>query len=184
MRHRICRFCSSDLSRFINTDTYLSLQIIQSETHPASHNQGPTKASAGSKEGLSVYGLFHHLARSPQGKYRLRQLFLRPSLDLNLINERLDTISVLLRPANQGILAELGKNLRQVKNMSTVMTNLQKGLGNTGDAVGGVKGSVWRNIRQVSIMFSEDAGPHGIFMDDDISEIVCFQYNEDKGSSK
>jgi hypothetical protein len=50
--------------RFINADTLHSLQILDDESHPNSHNQGPTKSASGSKEGLSVYGLFRHLART------------------------------------------------------------------------------------------------------------------------
>jgi DNA mismatch repair protein MSH5 len=127
----------------------MSLQIIHPQTHPASHNQGPTKSHSGSKEGLSLYGLFRHLAHSPQGKYRLRQYLLRPSLDRELINERLDTVSVLLRPENQVVLDGVAKYLRSVKNMRTVMTDLQKGAGSMTNIGGGIRRSVWRNLSQV-----------------------------------
>src|SRR5436305_4398696 len=60
--------------RLINADTFLSVQIIQPESHLNAFNEGP--GSTGSKESLSIYGLFHHLARTPQGRARLRQLFL------------------------------------------------------------------------------------------------------------
>lgn len=58
---------------FMNSDTLAALQILQSEVHPQAHNQGPTNTNSGSKEGLSVYGLFQNLARTPQGKHLLRQ---------------------------------------------------------------------------------------------------------------
>ena len=77
---------------FVNADTLNSLQILQHEFHPNSHMQGPTKSSSGAKESLSVYGLFHQLARTPQGKQKLRQIFLRPSIDIDLIVERHKTI--------------------------------------------------------------------------------------------
>jgi DNA mismatch repair protein MSH5 len=133
----------------VNADTLASLQILQSESHPQSHNQGPTKASSGWKEGLSVYGLFHHLARTAQGKYNLRQYFLRPSLDVGIINERLDTASVFLRPDNSGPLNMLVKSLGQIKNMKTVMIHLRKGISNGMGKGGGIKSGVWSSLRSV-----------------------------------
>ncbi|KAF3030647.1 MutS protein msh5 [Penicillium rubens] len=53
---------------WISSNTFTSLQIIQSESHPNMFNQGPGKKSASGKEGLSVYGLFQHFAYTPQDK--------------------------------------------------------------------------------------------------------------------
>ena len=122
---------------------------MQSESHPHSHNQGPTEGTSGSKEGLSVYGLFHHLARTPQGKYLLRQYFLRPSLDMAVINERLDTASVFLRPDNIGPLEGLIESLKQIRNMKTVLIHLRKGISNGTNKSGGIKNGVWATLRSV-----------------------------------
>lgn len=135
--------------RFVNEDTLSSLQILQAESHPHSHNQGPTASSSGSKEGLSVYGLFHHLARTPQGKQLLRQYFLRPSTDLEIINERLDTACVFLRPDNHGPLTNITKSLGQIKNMRAVLTNLKKGVSSGISKGGGIKNGVWSTLRSV-----------------------------------
>ena len=124
---------------------------MQSEPHPHSHNQGPTKSSSRSKEGLSVYGLFHHLARTPQGKFLLRQYFLRPSLNPHVINERLETIGVFLRPENTGPVEKLVKNLQSVKNIRVIMINLRKGVGAGIGRGGGISRSVWAGIRQVCL---------------------------------
>ena len=139
----------TEARRFMNAETYTSLQILQAETHPASHNQGPTSISSGSKEGLSVYGLFQHLARTPQGKHKLRQLFLRPSLDINVLNERLGTISIMLRPDNQVTLESMSKCLKHIKNMKAVVTNLQKGVSGTAESKTGIGKSIWRNLSRV-----------------------------------
>ena len=120
---------------------------MQSESHPHIHNKGPTNASSGSKEGMSLYGLFHHLAHTPQGKALLRQWFLRPSLDLNVINERLDTASVFLRPDNHVQMEEIIKCLKQIKNMKTVMIHLRKGISNGVGKNGGIKNGVWSSLR-------------------------------------
>ena len=122
---------------------------MQSESHPHSHNQGPTKAASGSKEGLSLYGLFHHLAKTPQGKHLLRQYFLRPTLDLDIIKERHDTASVLLQPDNNAYMDELIKSLKQIKNMRTILIHLQKGMSNALTKGGGIKSGVWMSLRSV-----------------------------------
>ncbi len=141
----------------MNAETYSSLQIIHAESHPASHNQGPTKSASGSKEGLFIYGLFKQFARSPQGKHQLRQYFLRPTLNRKLVKERLDTISVLIRPENQFVLEGLTKALKTVKNMSAVLMNLQKGVGSTAEISGSIKRSIWRNLSQVRLFRMEFA---------------------------
>ncbi|KAF2842516.1 hypothetical protein M501DRAFT_949091 [Patellaria atrata CBS 101060] len=134
-------------SMFINADTLLSLQIMQSESHPHSHNQGPTKATSGSKEGLSIYGLFHHLARTPQGKYLLRQYFLRPSMNVQVIKERLNTISFFVRPDNTEHLDGLVKNLKNVNNLRVVMINLRKGVSNNTGKGKSISRGLWSQIR-------------------------------------
>lgn len=123
---------------------------MHSQSHPQSHNQGPSRASSGPKEGLSVYGLFSHLARTPQGKQLLRQYFLRPCLDIPTINERLDTARVFLRPDNTTLLSSIVKNLGQIKNMKTVVIHLKKGISNgMGNGSGGIKSGVWSSLRSV-----------------------------------
>ncbi|KAH0562249.1 hypothetical protein GP486_003054 [Trichoglossum hirsutum] len=112
---------------FINADTLLSLQVFQPESHPHSHNQGPARTNSGSKEGLSIYGLFRQLAHTPQGKHLLRQYFLRPSLNITLINERLETIAVLLLSENVAVVGPLVQSLKKIQNMKTVLIHLRKG---------------------------------------------------------
>lgn len=137
--------------RFINADALASLQIMQSESHPHSHNQGPMAGSSGSKEGLSVYGLFHHLARTPQGKLLLRQYFLRPSTDYNTITERLDTASVLLKPENQGVFTRITQSLGQIKNIRAVITSLKRGIRTGLSKGGGTKNGTWSTLRLVRL---------------------------------
>ncbi|KAL1618838.1 hypothetical protein SLS54_006953 [Diplodia seriata] len=132
---------------FVNMDTLLSLQILQSESHPNSHNQGPTKSSSGSKEGLSVYGLFHYLAKTPQGRILLRQYFLRPSLDPAVINKRLDAISVFLRPDNSAPVNQIVQSLKKIKNMRVTMVNLRKGVNAGPGKKQGITSGLWARIR-------------------------------------
>lgn len=128
-------------------DTLLSLQILQSESHPHLHNQGPTKANSGSKEGLSVYGLFHYLAKTPQGRVLLRQYFLRPSLDLSVINKRLDAISIFLRPDNSAPVNQIVQSLKKIKNMRVAMVNLRKGVNAGPGKKQGITSGLWARTR-------------------------------------
>jgi DNA mismatch repair protein MSH5 len=136
---------------FINADTLASLQIIQSESHPNLHMQGPNKATSGAKESLSVYGLFCHLARTPQGKQKLRQFFLRPSTDLNVIRERLTTIGVLLRPDNEASLEKMSRGLRMIKDLRSVIIHVQKGVtDNPGGKPNAMRNGPWANLQNFS----------------------------------
>lgn len=137
----------------MNADTLASLQILQSESHPNAFNQGPGKTSSGSKESLSVYGLFHHFARTPQGKARLRQYFLRPGIDIDIINERHDFIGVFLRPDNAPALEKLTKSLKNIKNLRPVMIHLHKGVSTGNARYGGFKSGVWATLIAVCIPF-------------------------------
>lgn len=122
---------------------------MKNESHPDTHNQGPTNASSGSKEGLSIFGLFHHLAHTPQGKHLLRQSFLRPSLNLNNIRERHDTIQTFLRPENSAPFDAIVNSLKSTKNMRTILISLRKGIASgTGKNGKGTSSSLWVSIRR------------------------------------
>ncbi|KUI66380.1 hypothetical protein VM1G_02032 [Cytospora mali] len=113
-------------SMFINADAMASLQILGTENHPNNVNNGD-KSKSGAKESLSLYGLFHVLTHTPQGKTKLRQIFLRPTTDLDLILERQRTITVLLRLENSADVGHIGKLLRKIKNIKPYLLQLKKG---------------------------------------------------------
>ncbi|KAG8533403.1 uncharacterized protein KY384_002186 [Bacidia gigantensis] len=148
---------------FINADTLASLQILRSDSNPNAHSQGPSKGVSGSKEGLSIYGLFHRLARTSQGRQLLRQWFSRPTLDLSTIQERLESIETFLMSDNETSMKKVVKNLGQVKNIKTILLHLQKGM-NHGLKKGGVRSSVWSNIRLFAF--------HSLQIRDAMSEII------------
>ncbi|KGO72917.1 DNA mismatch repair protein MutS, core [Penicillium italicum] len=131
---------------WINSNTFTSLQIIQSEPHPNMFNQGPGKNSASGKEGLSVYGLFQHFAYTPQGRARLKQTFFRPSVDLNTIRERHDFVGVFSRPDNLAALDKMTKALKHIKNLRPVMVNLRKGISTGSAKITGFKTTVWASL--------------------------------------
>ncbi|KAK6373690.1 hypothetical protein LTS17_008183 [Exophiala oligosperma] len=124
----------------VNADTLASLQVIEPRVAGSAPTTGPTK----SKEApLSIHALFHVHAKSPQGKSRLRQAFLRPSLDVDHINSRLDFVSVLIRSENQQARQELSKCLGKIKDMRNTTTLLRKGIERGKQQPNAFKGSVW-----------------------------------------
>lgn len=133
---------------FINADTLRSLGIIDTEVHPHSHNRGPN-TNSGAKEGLSVYGLFHHLARTPQGKLLLRQCFLRPSLNIDVLDSRLNAVSIFSSLENTSVFDALVYNMKNIGNMRVMMVNLRKGVGGSIPGRNGLSRSVWTSVRGV-----------------------------------
>lgn len=132
---------------FINADTLVSLQIMQAEYHPNSLQRGPTGSTSGAKEGLSIYGLFSHLAATPQGKLKLRRMFLQPSIDIQLIRERQSTISFFLRPSNADALCGISRDLRKIKDMKSIVLLLRKGIDSIGRKIS-VVNSVWALLQR------------------------------------
>ncbi|KAK2626882.1 hypothetical protein QTJ16_004057 [Diplocarpon rosae] len=138
-------FTLSDMM-FVNVDTLVSLQIMQTESHPNSHMQGPNEATSGAKESLSVYGLFSHLARTPQGRHKLRQIFLRPSTDIVMIDERLKTIGIFLRSENKPAMDKILEGLTRIRDIRSVMVHLRKGTNNTAGRRA-IRRGAWSNIQ-------------------------------------
>ncbi|ROW11409.1 hypothetical protein VMCG_01390 [Cytospora schulzeri] len=133
-------------SMFINTDTMASLQILGTENHPNCVNEGD-KSRSGAKESLSLYGLFHVLTHTAQGKVKLRQMFLRPTTDLDLIHERQRTIAVLLRLENSAGVGHVGKLLRKIKNIKPYLQQLNKGISLSSGRVAIERGT-WASLQK------------------------------------
>ncbi|XP_078437455.1 MUTS-homolog 5 [Wolffia australiana] len=76
------------LNKFLKLDAaaYESLQIFQIDKHPSHMGIGRAK------EGFSVFGMFNKCV-TPMGRRLLRTWFLRPILDIDTLNNRLDTVS-------------------------------------------------------------------------------------------
>lgn len=116
---------------FVNADTLASLQILRSELHPNSQIQGSDTLPSGFKENLSVFGLFKQLACTPQGKTKLKQVFLQPTVDLAMIRERQRSISVFALPENEGTVRDVQRSLRKTQDMRKVVSRLERGAKST-----------------------------------------------------
>jgi DNA mismatch repair protein MSH5 len=80
------------------------------------------------------------MTRSPLGHRLLKQWFLRPSLSIDVINERQESVAILLRAENDHVLAMLAKSLKRVKNIPKILGQLKRGKG------GGQRGGEWNSV--------------------------------------
>ncbi|CAK6960667.1 mutS protein homolog 5 [Scomber scombrus] len=99
----------------IDQDTYSVLQIFKSELHPSVY-----KLHSGEKEGLSLYGILNR-CRCKFGSKLLRQWFLRPTLDLAVLQRRQEVIRFFTSPRNSDSLNTLQSSLRNIRNIPTLL---------------------------------------------------------------
>ena len=135
---------------FVNSDTLASLQILRSELHPNSQIQSSDTLPSGFKENLSVFGLFKHLACTPQGKAKLRQMFLQPTTDLRVIRDRQREVSVFALAENEGTVRDVQRCLRKMQDMRKVVSRLERGAKSTIFHASADYG-LWRTLQKFSI---------------------------------
>lgn len=134
---------------FVNADTLASLQILRSELHPNTQTQGSDTLPSGVKENLSVFGLFKQFACTPQGKTKLRQMFLQPTIDLAVIGERQCAITHFALDENEGTIREAQYSLKQIKDMRKVIARLERGSNSTLFHASADHG-LWRTLQNFS----------------------------------
>ncbi|XP_016545387.2 DNA mismatch repair protein MSH5 isoform X3 [Capsicum annuum] len=100
--------------KFLKVDSaaHEALQIFQIDKHPSHMGIGRAK------EGFSVFGMMNKCV-TPMGRRLLRNWFLRPILDLDNLNRRLDTISFFL--SAEEISASLRETLKSVKDIPRIL---------------------------------------------------------------
>ncbi|KAL0707053.1 hypothetical protein Bca4012_073479 [Brassica carinata] len=88
------------LNKFLKLDAaaHEALQIFQTDKHPSHMGIGRAK------EGFSVFGMMNKCA-TPMGRRLLRSWFMRPILDLEVLDRRLNAVSFFLRlmPSRLGV---------------------------------------------------------------------------------
>ncbi|XP_059664842.1 DNA mismatch repair protein MSH5 isoform X2 [Cornus florida] len=102
------------LNKFLKVDAtaHEALQIFQTDKHPSHMGIGRAK------EGFSVFGMMNKCV-TPMGRRLLRNWFLRPILDLENLNNRLNAISFLL--CSEELLASLRDTLKSVKDIPHIL---------------------------------------------------------------
>ncbi|CAM6030930.1 unnamed protein product [Sphagnum balticum] len=105
------------LNGFLSIDaaTHDALQIFQVDKHASSMGIGKEK------EGFSLFGLLNKCV-TLMGRKLLRLWFLRPILDLDILNDRLDTISVL--QCSQEFLKDLQESLKHIRDIPQLLKKI------------------------------------------------------------
>ncbi|XP_048235467.1 DNA mismatch repair protein MSH5 isoform X5 [Ricinus communis] len=116
------------LNKFLKLDAaaHEALQIFQIDKHPSHMGIGR------SKEGFSVFGMMNKCV-TPVGQRLLRNWFLRPIVDLESLNGRLNLISFFL--CSEELMASLRETLKHVKDIPRLLKkfNSPSSICTTGD---------------------------------------------------
>jgi DNA mismatch repair protein MSH5 len=116
----------------MDSNTLNSLQIFSNEDHPSYLGSGR------SKEGLSLFGIMNY-CKSPGGKKLLRNWFMRPPIDIQIIHERLNTISFLLEPNNVESIKDITNCLKYIKDIPKILSKFLNATNDVND---------WKNLYQ------------------------------------
>lgn len=126
----------------ISIESLVSLQIFQENFHPNTQTWGNAGNRAAPKDSSSLFGLFCTLTSTPQGKTSLKRIFVRPTLNIDVIQNRQSTISTLLAPGNINTTKSLPAILRTVPNARVAISHLKTGVGTSNTGYGFQK-SAW-----------------------------------------
>ncbi|CAH8337021.1 unnamed protein product [Eruca vesicaria subsp. sativa] len=102
------------LNKFLKLDAaaHEALQIFQTDKHPSHMGIGRAK------EGFSVFGVMNKCA-TPMGRRLLRSWFMRPILDLEVLDRRLNAISFFISSVE--LMTSLRETLKSVKDISHLL---------------------------------------------------------------
>ncbi|EPE04691.1 dna mismatch repair protein [Ophiostoma piceae UAMH 11346] len=131
---------------FATADTLLALQIFRSGLRQGAG--GSTDADKDARMGqdtMSIFDLFRSLALTSQGRYKLREIFVRPSTDLTIINARQDAVASLQDPANLATVATIRACLKKIKSVRPLLLQLKRGLLLPGSFTT-IKHSAWSHL--------------------------------------
>ncbi|KAG5894164.1 hypothetical protein JTB14_001860 [Gonioctena quinquepunctata] len=115
----------------IDNPTFAALQIFLKRGHDASFKRGLPSSS---REGLSIYKLFSVNCKSRGGLMSLKNLLLNPINDIEVLNKRLDFVSLVLEPRNRDYIESLRDNMKQIgSDINVILTRIWNSRANTRD---------------------------------------------------
>ncbi|XP_055491051.1 mutS protein homolog 5 [Leucoraja erinacea] len=113
----IKKFVLNDIVH-IDQDAYCVLQIFKSEVHPSVY-----KLASGVKEGLSLFGVMNR-CRSQWGTKLMRLWFMRPTINPEELNKRLDAIQFFMLARNTEIVQTLQDCLKHIRNVPSILKRM------------------------------------------------------------
>lgn len=97
-----------------------------------------------SSEGLSLFGIMNK-CKTPVGKKLMREWFLRPLLDQEMIFERHQAVSYFLRPTNREFTQTVLRNLAKFKDLPRILGRIRSICASVSD---------WCSLFEVRIYFT------------------------------
>jgi DNA mismatch repair ATPase MutS len=113
--------CQASHYMAMNPDTLAALNIFAIEHHPLAASNGYGNA----KEGQSLYALLNRTKSKP-GRQRLREIMLKPLLDVDAITMRQDGVELFLQDDTQKAVATLMHQLRNVGAVDKILNRIHK----------------------------------------------------------
>ena len=92
----------------VDPTSLAALQVSKRVAHPSAHH-----GIGDSKEGLSIHGLLH-MCKTKMGSAVLKQWMQTPTMKLDVLEKRLNTIDVLVAPHNKDIVVSLQGHLKNM----------------------------------------------------------------------
>ncbi|CAN1339826.1 DNA mismatch repair protein MSH5 [Linum perenne] len=104
------------LNKFLKIDAaaHEALQIFQLDKHPSHMGIGRAK------EGFSVFGMMNKCL-TPVGRRLLRNWFLRPILNLEVLDYRLNAVSISFFLSSEELMASLRETLKSIKDIPYIL---------------------------------------------------------------
>lgn len=113
--------CQTSQYMSVTPDTFSALNIFAIEHHPLAASNGYGNA----KEGQSLYALLNRTKSKP-GRQRLRDMMLKPLLDIDAITMRQDGVDLFLQDDAQKTVSTLINQLRNVGAVDKILNRIQK----------------------------------------------------------
>ncbi|XP_043688455.1 DNA mismatch repair protein MSH5 isoform X4 [Telopea speciosissima] len=164
------------LNNFLKLDSaaYETLQIFQIDKHPSHMGIGRAK------EGFSVFGMLNKCI-TPMGRRLLRNWFLRPILDLEILNNRLNTISFFV--SCEELITTLRETLKSVKDIAHILKkfNSPSSVYTAGDWMTFLKSicSLLHVNKIFEVGISESLQEHAKYLNLDIAEKAALSISQE-----
>ena len=101
---------------YINMKTYNSLSIIKEQIHPSQ-----IKGKGRSKEGFSMLNLYDSMISTTHGRKLLRNWFLNPTYEIDILEERLYTVSFMLARLSSIHYEKIKKHLKKIYDLTLAL---------------------------------------------------------------
>ncbi|KAI9557097.1 putative MSH5 [Daphnia sinensis] len=123
------RTCRVDDLLWMDQSTFLSLKIFSQESHPSAFKKGHSQSA---KEGLSLFGIASKCYSTP-GSICLKELFKRPTRNIETLRERYSVIRFCVEASNIEVVHSFVGILKNVTDIKVPLSNISTMRGTSND---------------------------------------------------